>query len=399
MGLARNVKGIFVVSAKRTPFGTFGGKLKNLTPTDLQEIATRAALAEGKVKPEWVLSTIVGNVCQASRDAIYISRHVGLRVGAPVTSLALTVNRLCGSGFQSIISACQGLLIGESEVIATGGTENMSMIPHTVHGLRFGLKLGENPMIEDNLWNSLSDPYIGMSMAMTAENLAEKYGITREEADEYALLSHQRWKAAQEAGYFKKEITPVTLKSKKGEEVMNMDEHPKPDSTIEKLSKLPPVFKEGGTVTAGNASGMCDGASSVILATEDACVKYNLKPLARILAYSFSGCDPKMMGIGPVSAIEAITQLTKIKLHEIDLIEVNEAFASQYLAVEKVLRLNRDKTNVNGGAIAMGHPLGASGNRIIGHLVHHLRFRKAKYGLGSACIGGGQGIAILLESC
>lgn len=398
MVLARNVKGIFVVSAKRTPFGTFGGKLKNLTPTDLQEIATRAALTEGKINPEWVLSTVVGNVCQASRDAIYISRHVGLRVGAPVTSLALTVNRLCGSGFQSIISACQALLLGESDLIATGGTENMSMIPHTVHGLRFGLKHGETPMIEDNLWNSLSDPYIGMSMAMTAENLAEKYGITREEADEYALLSQQRWKAAQEAGYFKKEMTPVTLKTKKGEEIMEVDEHPKPDSTIEKLSKLSPLFKEGGTVTAGNASGMCDGASSVILATEDACVKYNLKPLARILAYSFSGCDPKMMGIGPVSAIEAITQLTKIKLHEIDLIEVNEAFASQYLAVEKVLRLNRDKTNVNGGAIAMGHPLGASGNRIVGHLVHHLRFRKGKYGLGSACIGGGQGIAILLES-
>ncbi|ESO12764.1 hypothetical protein HELRODRAFT_186335 [Helobdella robusta] len=399
MAITRIPKGIFIVAAKRTPFGTFGGKLKNLTPTQLQEVAVKAAMKAGRINADWVSFTVIGNAGQTASDSAYISRHIGIKAGIPITSPGLTVNRLCGSGFQSIITASQGLSLGENEVVITGGAENMSMAPHAVRGFRFGVKYGVHPVLEDTLWTLLTDSYINKPMGVTAENLAEKYGITREQADEYAVLSQKRWKAAFDAGYFKKEIEPVTIKTKKGkEELMDVDEHPKPNTTLESIASLPSVFKKNGTVTAANASGIGDGASCVILATEDACVKYNIKPLARMVGYSIVGCDPHLMGIGPVTAIEHLMKKTNRKLYEMDLIEINEAFASQYLAVEKHLKLNREKTNVNGGAIAMGHPVGASGNRIIGHLVHHLRFLKAKYGLGAACIGGGQGIAMLVEA-
>ncbi|KAJ7423029.1 3-ketoacyl-CoA thiolase, mitochondrial [Pitangus sulphuratus] len=380
------VSGVFIVAAKRTPFGTYGGLLKDFSATDLTEHAARAALAAGKVSPEIIDSVVVGNVMQSSADAIYIARHVGLRVGVPISVPALTVNRLCGSGFQSIANGCQEICLNESEVVLCGGAESMSQAPYAVRKL------------EDTLWEALTDTHVKIPMAVTAENLAAKYNISREACDGYALKTQQRCKAANDAGYFNAEMAPIEVKTKKGKESMQKDEHPKPQTTMEQLAKLPCVFKKDGTVTAGNASGVCDGAGAIILASESALKKHSLTPLARVVAYHSSGCDPSIMGIGPVPAITEVLKKAGLTLKDMDLVEVNEAFAPQYLAVEKVLGLDPEKTNVNGGAIAIGHPLGASGSRITAHLVHELRRRGGKYAVGSACIGGGQGIAVVIEN-
>ncbi|XP_034257649.1 3-ketoacyl-CoA thiolase, mitochondrial [Pantherophis guttatus] len=390
--------GIFIVSAKRTPFGAYGGLLKDFTSTDLAEIATRSALSAGKISPEIIDSMIMGNVMQSSRDAIYLARHVGLRVGVPIPVPALTVNRLCGSGFQSIVNGCQEISVKDSEVVLCGGAENMSQAPFAVRNMRFGTKLGVDLQLEDVLWSGLTDSHIQTPMAITAENLAAKYNITREDCDRYAFKSQQRWKAAHEAGHFKAEMAPIEVKVKKSKQSLERDEHPRPDTTLEQLGKLPTVFKKDGTVTAGNASGVSDGAGAVILASEDAVKKHNLTPLARIVSYHATGCDPNIMGIGPVPAVTEALKKAGLSLKDMDLVEVNEAFAPQYLSVEKVLGLDPEKTNVNGGAIALGHPLAASGSRITSHLVHELRRRKAKYAVGSACIGGGQGIALIIQN-
>nr|XP_060617231.1 3-ketoacyl-CoA thiolase, mitochondrial [Anolis sagrei ordinatus] len=392
------LRGVFIVSAKRTPFGAYGGLFKDFTATDLAEIAARSALSAGKVSPEIVDSVIVGNVMQSAADTIYLARHVGLRVGVPVPVPALTVNRLCGSGFQSIVNGCQEICLKESEIVLCGGTENMSQSPYAVRNARFGTKLGVDLKLEDTLWAGLTDPHIKTPMGGTAENLAVQNNITREQCDQYALKTQKRWKAAHEAGYFKAEMAPIEVKTKKGKQSVEMDEHPRPDVTLEQLAKLPLVFKKDGTVTAGNASGVCDGAGAVILASEDAVQKHNLTPLARIVAYHASGCDPNIMGIGPVFAIKEALKKAGLSLKDMDLVEVNEAFAPQYLAVEKVLGLDPEKTNVDGGAIALGHPLAASGSRITAHLTHELRRRGGKYAVGSACIGGGQGIAVIIQN-
>ncbi|KAE8636739.1 hypothetical protein XENTR_v10003112 [Xenopus tropicalis] len=392
------LRGIFVVGAKRTPFGTYGGLLKDHTATDLGEIAAKAALAAGKVSPEVVDSVIFGNVAQTATDAIYLARHVGLRAGVPIPVPALTVNRLCGSGFQSIVNGCQEIALRESEIVICGGAESMSQAPYAVRNIRFGTKLGADIKMEDTLWAGLTDSHIKTPMAITAENLGSKYGITREDCDKYAFQTQQRWKAAQDSGYFAAEMAPIELKSRKGTIKMEQDEHPRPQTTLEQMAKLPPVFKKDGMVTAANASGICDGAGAVILASEEATSKHNLTPLVRIVAYHASGCDPNIMGFGPVPAITEALKKSGLTIQDMDLVEVNEAFAAQYLAVEKALGLNPEKTNVNGGAIALGHPLAASGSRIISHLTHELRRRGGKYAVGSACIGGGQGIAIILEN-
>ncbi|XP_041436571.1 3-ketoacyl-CoA thiolase, mitochondrial isoform X1 [Xenopus laevis] len=392
------VHGIFIVGAKRTPFGTYGGLLKDHTATDLGEIAAKAALAAGKVSPEVVDSVIFGNVAQTASDAIYLARHVGLRAGVPIPVPALTVNRLCGSGFQSIVNGCQEIGLRESEIVMCGGSESMSQAPYAVRNIRFGTKLGADIKMEDILWAALTDSHIKIPMAITAENLGAKYGITREDCDKYAFQTQQRWKAAQDSGYFAAEMAPIELKSRKGPIKMEQDEHPRPQTTLEQMAKLPPVFKKDGMVTAGNASGICDGAGVVLLASEEAISKHNLTPLVRIVAYHVSGCDPNIMGFGPVPAITEALKKSGLTLQDMDLVEVNEAFAAQYLAVEKALGLDREKTNVSGGAIALGHPLAASGSRIISHLTHELKRRGGKYGVGSACIGGGQGIAIILEN-
>ncbi|XP_060261501.1 3-ketoacyl-CoA thiolase, mitochondrial isoform X3 [Ovis aries] len=368
------LRGVFIVAAKRTPFGAYGGLLKDFTATDMAEFAARAALSAGKVSPETVDSVVVGNVLQSSSDAIYLARHVGLRVGIPKETPAITINRLCGSGFQSIVSGCQEICSRDSEVVLCGGTESMSQAPYCVRNIRFGTKLGSELKLEDTLWTGLTDSHIQMPMAITAENLAVKHQISREDCDRYALQSQQRWKAANDAGYFDNEMAPIEVKTRKGKQTMQVDEHPRPQTTMEQLNKLPPVFKKEGTVTAGNASGVSDGAGAVIIASEDAVKKHNFRPLARIVGYFVSGCDPTIMGIGPVPAISGALKKTGLSLKDMDLVEVNEAFAPQYLAVEKSLNLDPSKTNVNGGAIALGHPLAGSGSRITTHLVHELRY-------------------------
>ncbi|XP_007486728.1 3-ketoacyl-CoA thiolase, mitochondrial [Monodelphis domestica] len=392
------LRGVYIVAAKRTPFGAFGGLLKDFSATDLTELAAKAALSAGKVPPEIVDSVIVGNVMQSSADAAYLARHVGLRVGVPQAIPALTLNRLCGSGFQSIVSGCQEICTKDAEVVLCGGTESMSQAPYCVRNIRFGTRLGADLKLEDTLWTALTDQHIQIPMAITAENLAVKHNISREACDKYALQSQQRWKAANDAGHFNSEMAPIEVKVKKVKQMMQVDEHPRPQTTLEHLAKLPPVFKKQGTVTAGNASGVCDGAGAVIIASEDAVKKHSLTPLARIVGYFASGCDPTIMGIGPVPAIKGALNKAGLSLKDMDLVEVNEAFAPQYLAVEDSLGLDPSKTNVNGGAIALGHPLGASGTRITAHLAHELRRRGGKYAVGSACIGGGQGIAVILEN-
>ncbi|KAM5193904.1 3-ketoacyl-CoA thiolase, mitochondrial [Mantella aurantiaca] len=392
------LRGIFIVSAKRTPFGTFGGVLKDHSATELGEIAAKAALAAGNVAPDAVDSVIFGNVAQTASDAIYLSRHIGLRVGIPIPVPALTVNRLCGSGFQSVVNGCQEIALRESEIVMCGGSESMSQAPYAVRNIRFGTKLGVDLKMEDTLWAGLTDSLIKTPMAITAENLAEKYGITRQDCDNFGFQSQQRWKAAQDAGHFAAEMAPIELKTRKGPVKMEQDEHPRPQTTMEQMAKLPSVFKKDGVVTAGNASGICDGAGVLILASEEAVAKHKLTPLARIVAYHVSGCEPKIMGIGPVPAVTEALKKAGLNLKDMDLVEVNEAFAAQYLSVEKALGLDPAKTNVNGGAIALGHPLAASGSRITAHLTHELRRRGGKYAVGSACIGGGQGIAVILEN-
>lgn len=391
-------KDIFIVAAKRTPFGTFGGKLKNVSAIELGVVAAKAALEAGKVDPELVDHVVFGNVSQTSADALYMARHVGLKSGVPVPVPALTVNRLCGSGFQAIVSGAHEILVGNAEVVLTGGTENMSQAPFAARGIRFGTKLGQSPALEDTLWSSLHDTHADCAMAMTAENLAEKYDISREACDEYGLRSQKTWAAAQEAGRFAAEMTPIEIKSRKGPQEFKVDEHPRADATAEGMAKLRPVFKKEGRVTAGNASGICDGAGSLVIATADAVKRHGFTPLARLVGWHAAGVDPTLMGIGPVPAIRGALERTGLGLGDMDLVEINEAFAPQYLACEEELGLDRDKTNVDGGAIALGHPLAASGARITTHLVHELKRRGGKLAIGSACIGGGQGIAVVIEN-
>ncbi|EDW03558.1 3-ketoacyl-CoA thiolase, mitochondrial [Drosophila grimshawi] len=392
-------KGIYIVAAKRTAFGTFGGALKNISQTQLQTSAAKAALDAAGLKGDQVDTVTIGNVIASSSvDGIYVPRHVGLNCGVPIEKPALGVNRLCGSGFQSIVNGAQDILVGGAKVALTGGVENMSQTPYIARNMRFGTTLGANYNLEDSLWAGLTDSHCKLPMALTAENLADQYKISRERVDEFALRSQKNWEKGQQEGAFNAEITPIKLKVKGKEVDFVVDEHPRPKTTIEGLAKLPSLFKKNGVVTAGTASGICDGAAAVIVASEDALKEYNLKPLARLVAFSSVGVKPEIMGIGPVPAIQNVLRLSGLKLEDIDLIEINEAFAAQTLACADALKLDHSKLNMNGGAIALGHPLGASGSRITAHLVHELQRKKLKYGIGSACIGGGQGIALLLES-
>ncbi len=390
-------KSIVIVGAKRTAFGTMQGALKGQTATALAVHAAKAALAQSTLSADAIGHVVIGNVMQTSADAIYCARHVGLLAGLPVTTPALTVNRLCGSGFQAIVNGAEQILLGETEAVLVGGTENMTQAPHILRGGREGWPFGKAPQVEDSLWSALTDSYCNTPMAVTAENLAQKYGISREQCDEYALRSQKRWAAANESGAFKDEIASLSLAQKKATIEFATDEHPRPQTTMEALAKLPPVFKKDGVVTAGNASGICDGAACLVLTSEELANAKGLRPLARLVHWGVAGVDPNLMGIGPAPAIKAALSRASLEQKDVDLFEVNEAFAPQYLAVEKELGLPRDRTNVNGGAIALGHPLGASGARITTHLVYELTRRKGRYAVGSACIGGGQGIAVVLE--
>jgi acetyl-CoA acyltransferase 2 len=389
---------VVILAARRTPFGAYGGILKDLSATDLGVRAAEAALAQAGVRPEQVGHVVFGNVVQTSADAIYLARHVGLRAGVPVGVPALTVNRLCGSGFEAVVQGARLLASGEAEVVLVGGTESMSQAPLVVRGARFGFSLGKHPAMEDMLWSALTDSYAGMPMALTAEKLAEQYRIGQEEVDEYSVLSQRRFAAAQEAGRFAEEVAPVEIPSRKGPVVSSRDEHPRPDTTVEGLRRLPKVFKKDGVIHAGAASGVADGAGALVLATRGFAERGGHRPLARLVNWGVAGVDPTIMGIGPVAAFRNALGRAEAKLSDFELFEVNEAFAPQYLAVEKELGLPRDRTNVDGGAIAVGHPLAASGARITMHLAYELARRGARYGLGGACIGGGQGMAVILES-
>lgn len=388
---------IVAVAGKRTPFGSFGGGLKDVGATALTVAAGRATLEQARVDAKDIDHVVLGNVVQSGADAAYVPRHVGLHLGVPVENGALGLNRLCGSGFQSWVTASEMILTGEANVILAGGVEQMSQVPYVLRGARFdGFRMGNVP-VEDYMTSALTDAYAGTPMAITAENLAEKYSISRDACDEYSLLSQKRCAEALAKGHFKTEMTTVTVEGRKGAVVIEKDEHPKPDVTLEKLKAMKALFKPGGTVTAATASGIVDGAATTVLMTEDEAKRRGLKPLVRLVSWASVGCDPKIMGIGPAGAIRKALAKANLSLKDMDLIEVNEAFAAQYLAVEKELGLDRNRTNVNGGAIAIGHPLGASGTRIMNHLMYELERRQARYAVGSACIGGGQGIAIIVE--
>ena len=397
---ANNGDGVVFLSAVRTPFGTFGGKLKELSPVDLAVHASKAAIERSGIDAGDIDQTIFGNVLYTTRDSIYFARHVGLRSGLRQETSALTVNRLCGSGFQAAVSGAQEILFGDAQMCLVGGAESMSQAPHVTRGLRWGTPLGKSPTLEDVLWESLTDSFVGLGMAETAENLAEKYDLDRGCVDEFALRSQQRAKAAWDEGVFKDEVVPVPItdpRSGKGSELA-VDEHMRPDTSAEKLAALKPVFRKGGVVTAGNASGIGDGAAAMVIASEKFARQRKLKPLGRLISWGVAGVDPSIMGIGPVPASKAALSKAGLTMDDMDLIEVNEAFAAQTCAVERELSLPRERLNVHGGAIALSHPLGASGARITAHLLHALRAQDKRYGLGTACIGGGQGIAVVLES-
>jgi acetyl-CoA acyltransferase 2 len=390
-------KEIWIVGAKRTAFGEFSQSFKDISAIDLAVISTKAAIAQSGLNADEIDQVILGNVQQTSKDAIYGARHVGLKSGIPIDRPALTVNRLCGSGFQAVISAAEQILLGEAKAVVASGSENMSQAPHAVWGLRDGgAKFGKPPEMVDTLFTALHDTFTGSPMGMTAEKLGAQYGITREQCDALAARSQQRWAAAWEAGGFKDEITPVEIQERKGVKVVDKDEHPR-ISTMEQLAKLPSVFKKDGLVTAANASGINDGAASLIVVDGEWAKSRGLTPLAKLVQWGVSAVDPTIMGIGPAPAIRNALDRAGLKQDEVDLFDVNEAFAAQFLAVEKELGLDPSKTNVNGGAIALGHPLGASGARITANLIYTLRRQNKRFGVGSACIGGGQGLAVVLE--
>jgi acetyl-CoA acetyltransferase family protein len=374
----------------------YTGPLKDVSALELGAIAARAAFSKTGVKPEWIDHAVVGNVLQTSSDAIYGARHVALKAGVPIEVPALTVNRLCGSGIQAAVSGAQMIQLGEADIVLSGGIENMSQAPHVIRGLRSGLRLNQGKL-EDYLYEALLDPYCGLFMAQTAEKCAAKYNVSREEQDAYALRSQQAASKAWAEGRFGDEVVPVEIKARKGVTVVGKDDHLRPDTTLEGLAKLPAAFSKDGTVTAGNASGIVDGGAALILASAKAVKEKGLKPTARLVAWASVGVDPSLMGMGPAPATRKVLERAGLKLDQIDLIEVNEAFAGQYLAVEKELGLDRNKTNVNGGAIALGHPLGMTGTRLLLTLTLELGRRGKKYGLATACIGGGQGIAAIVE--
>lgn len=388
---------VYILEGARTPFGSFGGGLKDSDPTDLGVTASKEAIRRSGISPEDIDLTVMGNVIHSSKNAPYLARHVALKTGIPHASPALAVNRLCGSGLQSVVSAAQSIMLGEGEVALAGGVESMSLSPYALRGSRFGAKLG-TPQIDDMLWAALTDEYIGGGMGVTAENLAEKYSISRADQDEYAYLSHQRAAEARNQGKFAEEIIPVEVKSRKGTAFIEDDEQIREDTSTEKLAKLKPAFKKDGTVTGGNASGINDGAGAVVLADEKFVQENKVLPIAKIISWGVGGVDPAYMGIGPVPAIKKALAKSNLSLDDIDLIEVNEAFSAQYLAVEKELGLDREKVNVNGGAIALGHPIGASGTRVLYSVIKELQRRNKKYGIASLCIGGGQGIAMVVEA-
>ncbi len=387
---------VVIVGGARTPMLDYVGAFKDVSALELGGFAARAALERSGVRPEWVEHVVMGNALQTSGDAIYGARHVSLKAGVPIETPALTVNRLCGSGIQSVVSAAQMIRLGEARLAIAGGMENMTQAPHVIRGARAGFALGQGKL-EDSLMVALLDTHCGLYMAQTSDNLARRNAISREQMDAYALRSQQAAAGAQARGVYKEEIIAVEVAQGKKTVRVEADDHLRPDTTLEGLAALRPAFGKDGLVTAGNASGIVDGAAALVVASRDEAKARGLKPLARLVAWGIAGVPPEIMGIGPVPATKKALTAAGLSLEDMDLIEVNEAFAGQYLAVEKELGFEREKANVNGGAIALGHPLGATGTRLLLTLALELRRRKGTYGLATACIGGGQGIAMIIK--
>ena len=388
---------VVIVAGARTPMIRYMGAFKDVTAIDLGAHAAREAIRRAGADPAEFDHVIIGNVMQTSSDALYGARHVGLKAGLKTETPAVTVNRLCGSGVEAIAQAAQRILLGEARLVLAGGMENMTQSPHVIRGARNGFRLGEGKL-EDALMSGLTDTYCGFSMSETAENLAAELGITRQASDEYALRSQQAAEAAAKACRSKEEIVAVEVKAGRKTQTVSEDDHRRPETTLETLSSLPSAFRKDGIVTAGNASGIVDGGAAVVVTNEKTAKERGWRPMGRIVSWAAVGVEPRIMGIGPVPASRRALLLAGLKLEQMDLVEVNEAFAPQYLAVEKELGLDRERTNVNGGAIALGHPLGATGTRLVLTLLYELRRRNARYGLATACIGGGQGIAMIVES-
>jgi acetyl-CoA acyltransferase 2 len=388
---------VVIVAGARTAMARYTGAFKDISAIELAAVASREAIRRAGTDPAEFDHAIFGNVMQTSSDALYGARHVALKAGLKAETPAVTVNRLCGSGIESVAQAAMRILLGDSTLVLAGGMENMTQSPHVIRGARTGFKLGEGKL-EDSLMSGLLDTYCGCNMAETAENVAAEYGVTRKDSDEYALRSQQAAEAAVQAGKMKDEIVPVEVKVGRKTELFSVDDHRRPETTLETLSKLGPAFRKDGIVTAGNASGIVDGAAAVVVTHAKTADARGWKPLGRIVSWATVGVEPRIMGIGPVPASQKAMAAAGLKIAQIDRVEVNEAFAPQYLAVEKGLGLDRAKTNVNGGAIALGHPLGASGTRLILTLLLELRRANLRYGLATACIGGGQGIAMIVEA-
>jgi acetyl-CoA acetyltransferase family protein len=388
---------IVIVEGARTPMAEYNGSFSDISAIDLGVVAAKEALARSATDPAEVDHVIFGNALQTSGDAIYGARHVGLKAGVPKEVPALTVNRLCGSGFESIIQGAQRILLGEAATVLAGGMENMSQAPHVIRGARRGLRLGQG-QLEDSLMVALLDSWCGLYMAQTSDRVAAKYGISREDQDEYALSSQKRAAAAWESCRISEEVVGVEVKSGRKAVRVDRDDHMRPDTTIEALAKLPPSFGKDGQVTAGNASGIVDGAAAVVVTTAENARRKGTRPLGRLVSWAVVGCDPELMGLGPAPAARIALEKAGISKDDVDLWEINEAFAGQILGVVRELGLDLAKLNVNGGAIALGHPLAATGTRLTLTLLKELRRRGARYGLAGACIGGGQGIAVVLES-
>jgi acetyl-CoA acetyltransferase family protein len=386
---------IVIVNGARTAFGAYGGGLASFSATDLAVEASKGAISRSEVDPLAIDSLVMGNVIQTSKDAIYLGRHVALRSGLAMNTPGLILNLLCGSGVYAVAQAAAQITTGMAKVVLAGGTDALSMTPYSNWSTRWGNRMGHM-----ELWDGLDirDTYADASMGETAENIQEKYKIAREEQDEFALRSQNLTARAVASGRLAKEIQAIEVKGKKGPVVIDKDEHPRAGVTLEALSTLKPVFRKGGSVTAGNACGIVDGAAALVVTSADYAQKNNLKPLCRLVSYAVTGVPPEIMGIGPVPAIPMALKNAGLKMEDIDLFEINEAFAVQYLACEKELGLPREKVNVNGGAIALGHPFGATGARLLLSIAIELRERKARYGCVSLCVGGGMGIAMIVEA-
>jgi acetyl-CoA C-acetyltransferase len=391
------VQAVYILSAVRTPIGKFGGSLASQTAADMGVVAAKAAMERANVRPEQIEETIFGNARQAGGGP-NPARQISVRSGVPQEVPAFTVNKACASGMKSIALAYQAILLGDSSCILAGGTESMSRLPYYLDGARWGYRLGNQELVDGMYRDGFFCPLAKMVMGETAEVLAEEYKITRDEQDEFALTSQTRAARAIAAGRFDAEIVSVTIEGKKGSVTFARDEHPFPDASMEKLAKLPPVFSKTGTISAGNSSGITDGAAAMVIASEFFVKQNKLKPLARIAAVSSAGVDPRTMGIGPVPAIQKLEDKHALRLHEFGLVELNEAFAAQVLACDRVLNFNRDRLNVNGGAIALGHPIGCTGTRITVTLLHEMLKRNTRKGLATLCVSGGMGMAIALES-